>query len=512
MNKNNSRTAPGVFDEDFLLSSPQARALYHDVAKDLPIIDYHCHLSPHDLAINRSFANLAEIWLEGDHYKWRAMRANGIPESFITGSASPREKFMKWAETVPFTVMNPLFHWTHLELKRPFGIKKFLDGKSAPGIWKKTERLLEDPAFSVFGILKNRGVRMICTTDDPADSLNYHHVLARDGKCPAYVYPTFRPDRGLAVENSEGFTAYLNELSAVTRIDIRTFADFISAHENRMDVFHDAGCRLSDHALEAPPEADFTESQLSALFRKAKAGKALLDIEAERFRAGVLYYLGCCYAERGWTQQFHIGALRNVNTRMARRFGANAGCDTISDRPIARGLARMLDRLDREDKLPKTILYNLNPADNELFATMIGNFQDGSMAGKIQYGSGWWFLDQKDGMERQMTALANMGLISRFIGMITDSRSFLSYSRHEYFRRILCNVFGQSMQQGLIPNDFRHIGDLVQAVCYRNADAYFGFLKKEDLNRINISARIYQFYGCRCARPDRRPSAVGPDQ
>jgi len=475
MSKKTFRSAPGVFDDDFLLSSPQARALYFDVADGLPIIDYHCHLSPRDLAANRSFANLTEIWLEGDHYKWRAMRSNGIPEAFITGNATPQEKFMKWAETVPMTVMNPLFHWTHLELKRPFGIKKLLDTTSAAAIWKKAATMLKNPELSAFGILKNRDVRVICTTDDPADDLAHHRKLAREKICPAVVYPTFRPDRGLGVEDPKTFCTYVSELSSASNIDIRTFSDFISAHEKRMDVFHSAGCRLSDHALEAPPEQNFTDAHLKTLFRKVIAGKALKDVEAEQFRSGMLYYLGCEYAERGWTQQFHIGALRNVNTRMARRFGADAGCDTISDRPMARGLARMLDRLDREDKLPRTILYNLNPADNELFATMTGNFQDGSIAGKIQYGSSWWFLDQKDGMERQMNALANMGLISRFIGMITDSRSFLSYSRHEYFRRIVCNLFGQAMQSGLIPNDLRHIGHRVQGICHKNAETYFGF-------------------------------------
>jgi len=477
MSKKTFRSVPGVFDDDFLLLSPQARALYFDVANDLPIIDYHCHLSPRDLAANRTFANLAEIWLEGDHYKWRAMRSNGITETFITGRATPREKFMKWAETVPFTVMNPLFHWTHLELKRPFGIKRLLNTTSAAAIWKKTEGLLKNPELSVFGILEDRDVRVICTTDDPADDLVHHRKLARNNLCPAKVHPTFRPDRGLGVENPQAFRTYINELSRTSKIDIRSFADFISAHEIRMDVFHETGCRLSDHALEAPPEQDFTDAQLKQLFRKMTIGHALVGEEAGQFRAGMLYYLSCGYAKRGWTQQFHIGALRNVNTRMARQFGADAGCDTISDQPIARGLARMLDRLDREDKLPGTILYNLNPADNELFATMIGNFQDGSKAGKIQYGSSWWFLDQKDGMERQLNALANMGLISRFIGMVTDSRSFLSYSRHEYFRRIVCNLFGQAMQNGLIPNDLDHIGQVVQGICHQNADTYFGFLK-----------------------------------
>ncbi len=468
-------TAPGIFDDDFLLTTKQSRALYHDVAKDLPIIDYHCHLSPRDLANNRSFSNLAEIWLEGDHYKWRAMRANGVNESFITGSATPEEKFMKWAETVPQTVMNPLFHWTHLELKRPFGIKQTLNPKSATAIWKKTGQLLPKPALSVFGILKHWKVEVIGTTDDPADDLTHHTKLARDGKCPAKVVPTFRPDRGLNVENKDGFVAYVAQIGAAAQMDIRTVSDFIRAHENRMDTFHDAGCRLSDHALEAPPETDFTDTQIASLFRKAAGGKALFGEEADRFRAGMLFYLGCGYAARGWTQQLHIGALRNVNERMTKRLGADAGCDTISDRPIARGLARMLNRLDREDKLPKTILYNLNPADNELFATMIGNFQDGSMAGKIQFGSGWWFLDQKDGMERQMNALANMGLLSRFVGMITDSRSFLSYSRHEYFRRIVCDLFGSAMNRGLIPNDLTHIGGIVEGICYRNAKGFFGF-------------------------------------
>ena len=467
--KKNLTAAPGVFDEDFLLTSPQGRALYHGVAKDLPIIDYHCHLPPRDIAINRSFANLTEIWLEGDHYKWRAMRTNGVAESSITGSATPREKFMKWAETVPYTVMNPLYHWTHLELKRPFGIKKYLNENTASDIWSSAERKLKQPGLSVHGILKNWKVELIGTTDDPTDDLAYHTKIKRDQQCPAVVCPTFRPDRGLNVENPAVFGAYRIALASAANLEVGSFDAFMRAHEKRIAAFDAAGCRMSDHAMEAPPETDFTESQLRALYRKVSTGKALFGEDADRFRAGMMYHLGLLYAERGWTQQFHIGALRNVNTRMSRRLGADAGCDTISDRPIARGLARLLDRLDREERLPKTILYNLNPADNELFATMIGNFQDGSLPGKIQYGSGWWFLDQKDGMERQMNALANMGLISRFIGMITDSRSFLSYSRHEYFRRIVCDLFGRAMQQGMIPNDMKHMGGIVEAICYRNS-------------------------------------------
>jgi glucuronate isomerase len=460
--------APGVFDDDFLLTTRPSRALYHEVAKDLPIIDYHCHLPPRDLALNRSFAHLTEIWLEGDHYKWRAMRANGVAETHISGQASPREKFMKWAETVPFTVLNPLFHWTHLELKRPFGIRQWLNPKTAPAIWSTTGRLLAKPAFAVHGLLRSWKVEWIGTTDDPTDDLAFHRKIRKDNLCPAAVCPTFRPDRAWMVEQPKAFGAYQRELAAATDLDLDTFDTYVLAHAKRIAAFHAAGCRMSDHAFEAPPELDFTEAQLRSLYRKARAGKALAGDEADRFRAGLLYRLGLLYAEYGWTQQFHIGALRNVNTRTARRLGADAGCDTIGDRPIARGLARLLDRLDGEDRLPRTILYNLNPADNELFATMIGNFQDGSMPGKIQYGSGWWFLDQKDGMERQMSALANMGLISRFIGMITDSRSFLSYSRHEYFRRILCDLFGRAMQQGLIPNDRKHIGGLVAAICYHN--------------------------------------------
>lgn len=473
MKRNAFPAAPGLFDEDFLLGTPQSRHLYHAVAKELPIIDYHCHLPPRDLADNRSFANLAEIWLEGDHYKWRAMRANGVAEHLITGDASPREKFQAWAETVPFTVLNPLFHWTHLELKRPFGIRKWLDGASAESIWRATSTRLATPALRVHGILKNWRVELIGTTDDPTDDLAHHRRLRREKTCPAEVVPTFRPDRGLAVDRPEVFRVYLEQLEQITGKPIRHFDDFVDAHEQRMDAFHALGCRMSDHALEGPPEATFTATRLASLFRQVRAGKALRGETADAFRAGMLDALGRAYAARGWTQQFHIGALRNVNTRLARRLGADAGCDTIGDRPIARGLAALLDRLDRDDALPRTILYNLNPADNELFATMIGNFQDGSTPGKIQYGSGWWFLDQKDGMERQMTALANMGLISRFIGMITDSRSFLSYSRHEYFRRILCDRFGRAMREGLAPNDPNHIGAVVRAICYDNARRLF---------------------------------------
>ena len=472
MKRNHKTSLPGIFDDDFLLTTPHSRSLYHEFASDLPIIDYHCHLSPRDIAANRSFANLAEIWLEGDHYKWRAMRANGVPESIITGNAPAREKFQAWAETVPHTVMNPLFHWTHLELKRPFGIKKWLNGKSAESIWNSTERLLDRPGYSVLGIIRNWKVKLIGTTDDPADDLDHHRQIKKSGKCPALVIPTFRPDRALNTGHPSAFRKYVNQLGKSSGTTIRLFDDFIIAHEKRMDAFAALGCRMSDHALEIPPDHDFTEAGLRRHFRKLLSGKALSGLESGQFQAGLLYHLGRSYARRGWVQQFHIGALRNVNTRMSQRLGADAGCDTMGDRVMARGLARMLDRLDREDQLPKTILYNLNPADNELFAAMTGNFQGGGIPGKIQYGSGWWFLDQKDGMEKQMLALANMGLISRFIGMTTDSRSILSYSRHEYFRRILCDLLGRAMSDGLIPGDLKHIGSMITDICHNNAKAY----------------------------------------
>jgi len=470
-----TRAAPGIFDPDFLLTTPQARQLYHAVAADLPIIDYHCHLPPRELAENRRFENLTDLWLAGDHYKWRAMRANGIDESLITGNATARAKYDAWAATVPMTVMNPLYHWTHLELKRPFGIRSWLHPGTAASIWRKTERLLATPAFSVHGILKNWNVALIGTTDDPADDLRWHRQICRAKSCPAVVVPTFRPDRGLAVDRPAVFTAYVRELGSAANMDIRTWDDFLRAHDRRIDAFHALGCRASDHALEAPPDGEPGEAVCLRVFKRALAGKAVTPEEADRFRAGLLLHLGRAYAKRGWTQQLHLGALRNVNTRMAARLGADAGCDTIGDRAMARGLARLLDRLDQTDQLPRTILYNLNPADNELFAAMIGNFQDGSTAGKIQYGSGWWFLDQKDGMERQMKALANLGLISRFVGMITDSRSFLSYSRHEYFRRIVCDLFGTAMAQGLIPNDPAHIGMIVRRIAHDNAASYFTF-------------------------------------
>ncbi len=477
------RAAPGLFDQDFLLTTPQSCALYHDVAAELPIIDYHCHLPPRELAENRAFGNLTEIWLAGDHYKWRAMRANGVPEHRITGNASPREKFDAWAATVPMTVMNPLYHWTHLELKRPFGIRAWLHPGTAGSIWTKANQKLATPALSVHGILKGWKVSLIGTTDDPADDLRWHRRIRRDQSCPAAVVPTFRPDRGLAVDRPAVFTSYVKELGQAANTDIRTWDDFLRAHEQRIDDFHALGCRASDHALEAPPEAEPSDTLSAGVFQRAQKGKSISADEADRFRASLLLHLGRSYAKRGWTQQLHLGALRNVNTRMAARLGADAGCDTIGDRPMARGLARLLDRLDATDQLPRTILYNLNPADNELFAAMIGNFQDGSIAGKIQYGSGWWFLDQKDGMERQMKALAHLGLISRFVGMITDSRSFLSYSRHEYFRRIVCDLFGTAMAQGLIPNDREHIGMLVRQIAHDNAAGYFTFATGKDASR-----------------------------
>ncbi len=469
--------APGIFDKDFLLTTPQSCHLYHEVAKDLPIIDYHCHLSPRDLAGNRQFENLTEIWLEGDHYKWRAMRANGVKEDLITGRSSPREKFDAWAATVPMTVMNPLYHWTHLELKRPFGIHAWLHPGTAGEIWKNANRKLATRALSVHGILKNWKVELIGTTDDPADDLRWHRVIRREKECPATVVPTFRPDRGLAIDRPSVFTSYVKELGSAARMEIRTWDEFLRAHDKRIGDFHDLGCRASDHALEYPPELEPSDTISNASFKQAMAGKAVTGDDADRFRAGLLDHLGRAYAARGWVQQFHFGALRNVNTRMTAFLGADAGCDTIGDRPMARGIARLLDRLDRDGQLPRTILYNLNPADNDLFAAMIGNFQDGSVAGKIQYGSGWWFLDQKDGMERQMKALSSLGLISRFVGMITDSRSFLSYSRHEYFRRILCNLFGEAMAGGAIPNDPKHIGGIVRGICHGNAESYFGFIQ-----------------------------------
>ena len=467
--------------ENFLLQNDRAVELYHRFARDLPIIDYHCHLPPRQIAEDHRFANLAEIWLSGDHYKWRAMRWAGVAERYCTGDATDWEKFEKWADVAPKTLRNPLYHWTHLELKRPFGISdRLLNPRTARGIWEQTSAMLARDDMSCRGIMRQMNVVLVSTTDDPVDSLEYHATIAADPTFKIRVLPTFRPDRAMGVDAVETFNHYVDRLAEVGRVDIGdAFPRFLDALRQRHDFFHQAGCRLSDHGLETFDAVEGTAQEATGIFARVRRGNRPSPEETARFCSALLHEMALWDHERGWTQQFHIGAMRNNCTRMFQHFGADAGCDSISDVPYARGLSRFLDRLDRTDRLAKTILYNLNPAYNEVLGAMIGNFQDGSGvpsgSGKMQFGSGWWFLDQKDGMEKQINCLSNLGLLSCFVGMVTDSRSFLSYTRHEYFRRILCNLLGAEMRQGLLPDDLDLVGRMVHDVCYDNARRYFGF-------------------------------------
>jgi len=462
--------------EDFLLQNEKSVELYHAYAEGLPIIDYHCHLPPREVAEDRRFENLTRIWLAGDHYKWRLMRAAGVEERLCTGNASDWEKFHAWAATTPRTLCNPVYHWTHLELKRYFGISgRLLNGQTARDIWEECNAKLASSGFSARGIMDRMKVKAACTTDDPTDGLEHHAAIAADKSFAVKVYPAFRPDKALAVESSETFNAWLDRLQSAANVEIRNLVTFIEALHKRHDFFHKMGCRLSDHGLETVPWTDYTEAEFERIFRKVRGGAALAPDEIAKFKSAMLEEFAVLDAQRGWTQQFHLGALRNVNSRMLKLAGPDSGFDTIGDFEIARPLARLLDRLDSRGMLPKTILYNLNPRDNMALAAMTGSFQDGSASGKIQFGGGWWFLDQKDGMEDQMRALSNTGLLSCFVGMTTDSRSFMSYPRHEYFRRILCNFLGGQMQKGLLPDDMKLVGRLVRDVCFNNAARYFGF-------------------------------------
>ncbi len=459
--------------EDFLLQTPASRRLYREFAADEPIIDFHSHLSQGDIARNRRFRNLFEIWLEGDHYKWRAMRANGVAERFCTGDASPREKFMAWAETVPHTLRNPLYHWTHLELRRYFGIDQLLDGKSAAVIWDRTEEMLASDELSTRGILKKFKVRALCTTDDPSLPLTDHEALAaEDFGCR--VFPTFRPDKALGVDQPAKYREWVAALAKADGREISSFAQFLAALRSRHDAFHAVGGRLSDHGLERCPALPCTETEALATFERALNGTAASAEEWEKFATFMMVYFGRLDAERGWTKQIHVGAMRNNNSRLLGQLGPDTGFDSIGDFSQGRALSIFLDLLDRENALPKTILYNLNPADNYVFATVLGSFQDGSIAGKIQLGSGWWFLDQKEGMEWQMNALSNLGLLSRFVGMVTDSRSFMSFPRHEYFRRVLCNLIGRDVENGEIPDDLSLLGPLLRNICSGNARNFLG--------------------------------------
>ena len=461
-------------DEDFLLQTDTARRLYHDYAQPMPIIDYHCHLPPDQIAADRQFDNLTQIWLYGDHYKWRAMRTNGIDESYCTGNKTDWQKFEKWAETVPNTLRNPLYHWTHLELQRYFGINELLRPQNARQVYDQCTARLQTPEYSVRNLLRKMNVRVVCTTDDPTDTLAHHQQLQTDG-FEIKIRPTFRPDKAMSPEDVGGFNAYVNKVSEVADVEISTYQDYLRALKKRHDFFGKMGCRLSDHGLEQVYAETYTDAEINAIFGQLRAGKAISTAQILQFKSALLHELAIWDWEKGWTQQYHLGALRNNNARMLRTLGPDTGWDSVGDFSQMRFLSKFLNRLDSSNQLAKTILYNLNPADNEAFATMIGNFQDGSVPGKIQWGSGWWFLDQKDGMERQINALSNMGLLSRFVGMLTDSRSFLSYPRHEYFRRILCNMLGNDVKNGELPDDTAWLGAVVQRICYHNAQEYFGF-------------------------------------
>lgn len=457
--------------DDFLLSTASARHLYHSYAAPEPILDYHCHLPPKDIAENRQFANLFEIWLEGDHYKWRAMRANGVAERYCTGDATPFEKFEAWARTVPHTLRNPLFHWTHLELKRYFGIDELLDGTTAQSIWDRANEQLAEDSLRVHGIFRKFHVRATCTTDDPTDDLRYHQQIAASGLATK-VFPTFRPDKALNVHLPELFLPWVSKLAAAANVEINSYSKFLDALKSRHDFFHSLGGRLSDHGLNHC-YADFcSEAEAASIFDRALHGQAASPAEHHQFASNLMLFFGQLDAAKGWTKQLHLGARRNNSTRLFKTIGPDSGFDSMGDWSQAEALGAYLDRLDQDNTLPRTIVYNVNPVDNYAFATMIGNFQDGSIAGKVQFGSGWWFLDQKEGMELQINALSNCGLLSRFVGMLTDSRSFLSYPRHEYFRRTLCNMVGQDVTNGLLPDREDWVGGMVKNICYRNASDY----------------------------------------
>ena len=458
--------------ENFLLHGSTAGELFHAFAETEPILDYHCHLPVREIADNRQFRDLTEIWLDGDHYKWRAMRANGVAEQFITGDASAREKFLAWARTVPLTLRNPLYHWTHLELRRYFGMSELLDENTAPRIWDEANRQLAAPEFTAQGILRKFGVRAICTTDDPADSLQYHERLTKSG-FEIRVFPAFRPDQALRIHDPNTFAQWTERLGQCADLEIRTLADLLDALRKRHQDFHQVGCRLSDHGLDTCPGEFGSDSEAEVIFKKAMNGDQISPDEASRWTGYMMLFFACLDAEKGWTKQLHLGAYRSANTRALASIGRDTGFDSIADWPQAQALLRFLDRLEQRGHLPKMILYNLNPADNHVFATAIGNFQDGSIPGKIQFGSGWWFLDQKEGIEWQLNALSNCGLLSRFVGMTTDSRSFMSFPRHEYFRRVLCNLLGSEIDGGLLPESEELIGGMIRNICFENARTYF---------------------------------------
>lgn len=461
-------------DENFLLQTETARRLYHDHAKDMPIIDYHNHLPPAQIANDINFENLTQVWLYGDHYKWRAMRTNGIPERYCTGDATDQEKFAQWAATVPYTLRNPLYHWTHLELQRYFGIDTILNAGTAEAVYAEASAKLNTPEYSVRNLLRKMNVEMLCTTDDPVDSLE-HHQKIRNDQFEIKILPAYRPDKAMNVDDAALFNSYVDQVESTSGISVSSYADYLKALKARHDFFDTMGCAVSDHGLEQIYAEDYTDAEIRNCFAKIRGGKNLDYTENLKFKSAMLIEFAKWDHEKSWVQQYHLGALRNNNTRMLKQLGADTGWDSIGDFSQARALAKFLNKLDSSDQLAKTILYNLNPADNELMATMIGNFNDGSVAGKIQFGSAWWFLDQKDGMVKQINALSNMGLLSKFVGMLTDSRSFMSYPRHEYFRRILCDLFGSEIENGELPNDPALVGKIIEDICYNNARNYFNF-------------------------------------
>ena len=462
-------------DSDFLLHSDTARALYHEHAAQQPIIDYHCHLNPKEIADNHAFADLTEAWLGGDHYKWRAMRANGIDEAYITGDKPSMEKFLKWAATVPYTMRNPLYHWTHLELSRIFGIDKVLNPQTAAEIYEACTAMLQTPAFRAQGLMERMNVEVVCTTDDPIDDLAAHKAIRESG-FKVKVKPAWRPDRILAIEKAKAFEAYLAQLEKAADTTILSFKQLVAALQKRHDYFDANGCSLSDHGLDSFYAEPYTDQGIEAIFMKARIGKELTEQEVKKYRSAMLYELAAMDARSGWVQQFHLGANRNNNRRMFHLLGADTGFDAIGDQPIASSMNAFLSRLDSEGLLAKTIVYNLNPKDNEMLVANAYNFNDGSVPGKMQYGAAWWFLDQQDGIRHQLDALSRLGLLSRFVGMLTDSRSFLSYPRHEYFRRILCDMLGEEVERGELPaSELPFIGQMVEDICHHNAKRYFGW-------------------------------------
>lgn len=459
-------------DENFLLENQTAIELYHTYAKAMPIYDYHCHINPKEIAENRRYENITQVWLGGDHYKWRAIRSNGIDERYITGDADDKEKFLKWSQTVPYCIGNPLYHWTHLELRRYFGIDELLSPESAQSIWDKCNKMLQSEEFSVRGLIRRSNVKVICTTDDPLDSLEHHKVIEKDAGFNVKVLPSFRPDKSFNIEKP-GFKEWMSKLGDVVGYRIKSFDDLKSALASRIEFFHNLGCRISDQALDPIVYREGTCDEASVILEKALSGDALDTEEIEKYKTQVILFLGKQYQKLGWAMQLHLGTMRNNNSRMMRLLGPDTGFDAIGDWNFSQPLARFLDKLDETKELPKTILYNLNPRDNEVVGTIIGCFQGSGIPGKMQFGSAWWFNDQKDGMERHMIALANMGLLRRFVGMLTDSRSFLSYTRHEYFRRILCNLLGRWVENGEIPKDMNVLGSMVEDICFNNANNYF---------------------------------------